>query len=127
VPVLQLLCSTRAVDQWQRNSIGLGPLDLSLQVPYPKLDWAASPRGVGAFSKSFACARSGADHGPLYGYRPGSERLDWIAQLACGPGGALRRRPPAQKRVALYSANLTQPQQSGGAKWGGARHPASRP
>jgi cobaltochelatase CobN len=38
VPVLQVLSSTRPRQCWQDSSIGLGPLDLSLQVALPELD-----------------------------------------------------------------------------------------
>jgi len=101
VPVLQLLCSTQGRDQWQRNSIGLGPLDLSLQVALPELDGRITTR-VGAFKELLR-----ADQGlttALYGYRPDPERLDWIAQLLRA-WVELRQTPPAQKRVALVLAN----------------------
>ena len=50
VPVLQLLTSGRPRGEWQRSSIGLGPLDLSLQVALPELDGRIGTR-VGAFKE----------------------------------------------------------------------------
>jgi cobaltochelatase CobN len=50
VPVLQLLCSARSRSQWQASSIGLGPLDLTLQVALPELDGRLTTR-VAAFKE----------------------------------------------------------------------------
>jgi len=50
VPVLQLLTSGRPRQEWQQSAIGLGPLDLSLQVALPELDGRIGTR-VGAFKE----------------------------------------------------------------------------
>ena len=44
VPVLQLLASSQSRASWQASSIGLSPLDLSLQVALPELDGRLTTR-----------------------------------------------------------------------------------
>ena len=101
VPVLQLLCSASSQEAWRRSSIGLSPLDLSLQVALPELDGRLTTR-VAAFKE----VRS--SHGTLatalQRVVPDRERLDWVAQLAQG-WIHLRQTPPPQRRVALVLAN----------------------
>ncbi len=101
VPVLQLLCSSRGRAAWERSSIGLGPLDLSLQVALPELDGRITTR-IGAFKESDgADARLGM---AVQRYRPDPARLDWVAGLLQG-WVALRRTPAPQRRLALVLAN----------------------
>ena len=101
VPVFQLLCSSQSRETWAESSIGLGPLDLSLQVALPELDGRITTR-VGAFKEV-----SGADAGlatALHQSRPDRERLNWVSKLVarwCD----LRRTPAAERRIALVLAN----------------------
>ncbi len=101
VPVFQLLCSSQSRETWAGSAIGLGPLDLSLQVALPELDGRITTR-VGAFKEV-----SGADAGlatALHQSKPDRERLDWVSQLVarwCD----LRRTPAAGRRIALVLAN----------------------
>ena len=101
VPVLQLLCSGRGRSQWQESSIGLGPLDLSLQVALPELDGRLTTR-VGAFKEMVGTSETLAT--AIHRYEPDPERLEWIARLTRG-WVSLRRTPPARRRVALVLAN----------------------
>ena len=101
VPVLQMLCSGRSRERWQGSSIGLGPLDLSLQVVLPELDGRISTR-VAAFKElttSHAALGTALHH-----VQPEPARLAWIAQLLEG-WIALARTPPSQRRLALVLAN----------------------
>ena len=101
VPVFQLLCSSQSREAWADSAIGLGPLDLSLQVALPELDGRITTR-VGAFKEM-----SGADAGlatALHQSRPERERLAWVSQLVarwCD----LRRSPAGERRVGLVLAN----------------------
>ncbi|MCP9850067.1 cobaltochelatase subunit CobN [Cyanobium sp. Morenito 9A2] len=101
VPVLQLLCSTQSRARWEASSIGLGPLDLSLQVALPELDGRLTTR-VGAFKES-----AGAD-GRLASatmrYVPEPERLAWVSRLVKG-WADLRLTPIRERRLALVLAN----------------------
>ncbi|WP_216908668.1 cobaltochelatase subunit CobN [Synechococcus sp. CCY 0621] len=101
VPVLQVLCSGRSREAWQQSSIGLAPLDLSLQVALPELDGRLTTR-VGAFKERSSTSDTLAT--ALHRYEPDRERLDWIAQLTTAWTG-LRLTPAPERRVALVLAN----------------------
>ncbi len=101
VPVLQVLSSTRPRQSWQDSSIGLGPLDLSLQVALPELDGRIITR-VGAFKET--AGSSSRLVTALQRLCPDGERLAWIAQLTSA-WVKLRQTPVAQRRLALVLAN----------------------
>ena len=101
VPVLQLLTSGRPRAAWQDSSIGLGPLDLSLQVALPELDGRLTTR-VGGFKEMRGSSDALAT--ALHELVPEPERLAWVAQLAAG-WARLRATPAAQKRLALVLAH----------------------
>ena len=101
LPVLQLLCSGRSQRSWQESSIGLGPLDLSLQIALPELDGRITTR-VGAFKEvAGASDRLGT---ALQRLQPDPERLQWIVTLTHN-WIQLRRSSTAERRVALVLAN----------------------
>ena len=101
VPVFQLLCSSQPRQRWQESSIGLGPIDLTLQVALPELDGRLTTR-IGAFKETVAA--SGRLAAALQSYQPDPERLAWIARLAAN-WIILRQTPAAQRRIALVLAN----------------------
>ncbi len=101
VPVLQVLCSGRSREAWQQSSIGLAPLDLSLQVALPELDGRLTTR-VGAFKERSSTSDALAT--ALHRSEPDRERLDWIAQLTAA-WTDLRLTPAPERRVALVLAN----------------------
>ena len=107
VPVLQVLASTQPRQCWATSSIGLSPLDLSLQVALPELDGRLTTR-IGAFKESLPPADgpqpSAAIGSLLQHYVPDRERLDWVTRL-CRNWIELRHTPPPQRRVALVLAN----------------------
>ena len=101
VPVLQLLCSTQSRDSWQASSIGLAPLDLTLQIAMPELDGRITSR-VGAFKEVVGTDQQLAT--ALHHYVPDPERLAWVAQLVAA-WCRLRATPAAERRLALVLAN----------------------
>lgn len=108
VPVLQVLASTQSQANWKVSSIGLGPLDLTLQVALPELDGRLTTR-IGAFKEIAPEPAASPDALPslgtaLHHYRPDPERLAWVAQL-CSRWIDLRRTPAEQRRIALVLAN----------------------
>jgi cobaltochelatase CobN len=115
VPVLQVLGSSQSRASWEASSIGLSPLDLTLQVALPELDGRLTTR-VGAFKESVEINdpagtghASGNDHSPgigsaLHHYQPDPSRLDWVVQL-CRNWINLARTPAPQRRIALVLAN----------------------
>ena len=101
VPVFQMLCSGRGRSAWQESSIGLGPLDLSLQVVLPELDGRLTTR-VAAFKEWTA---SDPNLGTaLHRTEADPQRLDWICELV-ERWIELARTPVALRRVALVLAN----------------------
>jgi len=102
VPVLQVLGSSQSRATWEASSIGLSPLDLTLQVALPELDGRLTTR-VGAFKESIDGAAAGIGSA-LHHYQPDPSRLDWIVAL-CRNWISLRRTPAAQRRIALVLAN----------------------
>lgn len=101
VPVLQLLCSGQSRQQWQSSPVGLGPIDLSLQVVLPELDGRITTR-VGAFKeRQRADARLATAVMQLV---PDRERLAWVASLARA-WVTLRGTAAGDRRLALVLAN----------------------
>jgi len=101
VPVFQILCSARGRASWQESSIGLGPLDLSLQVVLPELDGRLTTR-VAAFKEWTASDPNLAT--ALHRAEPDPHRLAWIGELV-ERWIALARTPADRRRVALVLAN----------------------
>ncbi len=101
VPVLQLLCSSQPRQRWQASSIGLGPMDLTLQVALPELDGRLTTR-IGAFKETVGA--SGRLASALQSFQPDPERLGWIAQLAAN-WVTLRQTATAERHIALVLAN----------------------
>ena len=101
VPVLQLLCSTQSRQSWQESSLGLTPLDLTLQIALPELDGRITTR-VGAFKEMRSS--DGRLATALQHYAPEPERLAWVAELVAG-WCRLRATAPCDRRLALVLAN----------------------
>ena len=108
VPVLQLLTSGQPRDRWARSAVGLGPVDLSLQVVLPELDGRLTTR-VGGFREAppgradqLEAQRPGS--GPVTLLRPDPERLAWVAELTAR-WVSLRQTPAQERRLALVLAN----------------------
>ncbi len=101
VPVLQLLSSGHGRDRWLASPVGLGPLDLTLQVALPELDGRITTRIVAFREQERADARLGC---ALTRHRADPEALAWVAELA-DRWLRLRSTAASQRRVALVLAN----------------------
>ena len=101
VPVFQLLCSTQSRAGWEGSSLGLAPLDLTLQIALPELDGRIITR-VGAFKEVHTADQRLAT--ALQHYSPDHERLAWVAKLLAG-WCTLRATPAPARRLALVLAN----------------------
>ncbi|MFM7265495.1 MAG: cobaltochelatase subunit CobN, partial [Cyanobium sp.] len=93
--------SGRPRSAWQASPIGLGPLDLSLQVALPELDGRLTTRVCGfkemqGSSEALATA--------LHELVPDRERLGWVAALAAA-WARLRTTPAPQRHLALVLAH----------------------
>jgi len=101
VPVLQLLCSTQSRESWRESSVGLAPLDLTLQIALPELDGRITTR-VGAFKEAQRADPRLST--ALLSYEPDQERLAWVCQLIAR-WCELRATPAPLRRLALVLAN----------------------
>ena len=126
VPVLQLLTSGRPRQEWQQSSVGLGPMDLSLQVALPELDGRIGTR-VGAFKEvlreptgagSAVAAEGDEPSAPVQAPaaaagRPGEQPEGRAAATLANPSGgaglatALQRHRPDRERLS-WIASLTE-------------------
>jgi len=103
VPVLQLLTSSLSRERWRRSSVGLGPVDLSLQVVLPELDGRLTTR-VGGFREALAAREP---QSPSPGVSAAGSHLPAGAPAGLSPGGAPSGDP------------LSGPPSSGGSPSGG--------
>jgi cobaltochelatase CobN len=100
-PILQIVFSGGDEETWRANTQGLGPRDLAMNVALPEIDGRILSRAV-----SFK-APLGRDHeteADLVGYRPVADRVAFVADLARN-WARLRRKPPAERHVAIVLAN----------------------
>jgi cobaltochelatase CobN len=105
VPVFQLLTSGAPRERWCGSTLGLGPVDLSLQVVLPELDGRLTSR-IGAFREPLP---NGAElltdsPPPLSTLVPDPTRLTWVTELMAR-WLELRRTPADRRRLALVLAN----------------------
>jgi len=105
VPVLQLLTSGSSRERWSASSVGLGPVDLSLQVVLPELDGRVTTR-IGAFREALPNGMEPTTHStpPLSSLVPDPARLSWVTELLAR-WLELRRTPADRRRLALVLAN----------------------
>jgi cobaltochelatase CobN len=97
VPVLQAVCATASRAAWLESASGLAPLDAATQVAIPEFDGRLLG-GVISFKERDA---AGSPVGvPVPRYVADPERCARVARLAVRHAG-LRRRPAAERRVAI--------------------------
>lgn len=95
VPVIQAPASSSSQSHWTLNEAGLSPLDVAMGVAIPEFDG----RVVGP-TFAFKEVVDDGPYGELVSTRANTERADRLAALAMSHA-ALRRTPPAAKRVAV--------------------------
>ncbi|HHY54324.1 MAG TPA: cobaltochelatase subunit CobN [Chloroflexi bacterium] len=94
-PILQAITSSSDLAAWRRNGRGLSPLDTAMNVAIPEFDGR-----IIAVPISFK--EETEDGGARYA--PHDERIERLAALAARLI-ALRRKPNAQKRIAVVFTN----------------------
>ncbi len=105
-PVLQVVFSGGDEAGWRSGTRGLTPRDLAMNVALPEIDGRILARAV-SFKALLGDAPLGRDpetEVDLVGYRPVADRVGFVADLARG-WAELRRKPLAERRVALILAN----------------------
>ena len=100
-PVLQLVLSASRESDWQESVAGLSARDLAMNVALPELDGRILSRAIG-FKRP--PQRHPLTHAMTTAYDAQPERAAFVAQLAAA-WARLRRRPNAEKRIALIMAN----------------------
>ena len=100
-PVLQVVLSSEAQEQWQGSLRGLSPRDLAMQVALPELDGRILTRAI---SWKSAARFDAATQCTIVAPQPLADRVDFVALLAAN-WVKLRRTPSTERRVALVLAN----------------------
>jgi len=101
VPVIQVVLSSGTVEQWSDQWRGLSPRDMAMNVALPEVDGRIISRAV---SFKAVQSRSQALETDLVGYKPVSDRIHFVAELAAR-WAILAETPVAQRRIALILAN----------------------
>ena len=101
VPVLQVILSGGAVEQWELQFQGLSPRDMAMNVALPEVDGRIISRAVSF--KTVQTSNSDLQTDVVV-YEPVSDRIEFVASLAAN-WVRLRSKPPEQRRVALILAN----------------------
>ena len=101
VPVLQVILSGGTQSAWEQNPMGLSPRDIAMNVALPEVDGRIITRAVSFKAAATHCDRLETD---VVTYQPVGDRIQFVAELAVH-WLALRRTPPADRRVALILAN----------------------
>ncbi|WP_207957869.1 cobaltochelatase subunit CobN [Streptomyces sp. YIM 98790] len=91
VPIVQGLCLTGGRDAWLASDAALSPMDAAMQVAIPEFDGRL-------ITVPFSFKEDGPDGIPVY--RADPERAARVAGIAVRHA-ALRRKPNAQKRIAV--------------------------
>ena len=100
-PVLQVIFSGGGEAAWRAASNGLSARDIAMNVSLPEVDGRIIGRAV---SFKAASRRDEATQCDVVTYKPLADRIAFMADLARG-WASLRRKPAAERRVALVLAN----------------------
>ncbi|BAC08452.1 cobaltochelatase subunit CobN [Thermosynechococcus vestitus] len=101
VPVLQVILSSSTYETWQQQPQGLTPRDLAMHVVLPEVDGRIITRAVSF--KAVSQIQPEVETA-VTTYAPVGDRLDWVSDLAAN-WLKLRRKAPAERRIALILAN----------------------
>lgn len=100
-PVLQVVLSSGTLEDWRAGKNGLSPRDLAMQVALPEVDGrimtrAISFKAAGRYDDATQCT--------IVEPQPEPGRVAFVADLASN-WIKLRRKPAAERRVAIILAN----------------------
>ncbi|WP_421858313.1 cobaltochelatase subunit CobN [Oricola sp.] len=100
-PVIQAVLSSSPRTVWQDSPQGLNARDLAMNVALPEVDGRVLSRAI---SFKSASVWDEATECNIVTHEPVDDRVEFVAALA-GRWARLRRKPAAEKRVALVLAN----------------------
>ncbi|PJK31135.1 cobaltochelatase subunit CobN [Minwuia thermotolerans] len=100
-PVLQVVMASSSEAAWAESMQGLGPRDIAMHVALPEVDGRVLSRAISfkaeaAFDEDVQCA--------IVTPKPRADRVRFVAELARN-WTTLRRKPAAERKVALVLAN----------------------
>jgi cobaltochelatase CobN len=99
-PVLQAVLASGSEQAWRDGTHGLAPRDIAMNVALPEVDGRILARAI-----SFkAATRHAATQCDIARHQPVPDRVAFTARLAAN-WARLRRKAPAERRVALVLAN----------------------
>ena len=113
VPIIQGVVSTGTREEWQKSSLGLGPIDTAMNIALPEFDGRiiSVPISFKEETKEPAAAPVLAKNGSmpmvsnrLQRYVAHPDRMDHLAGLA-SKWANLRLKPNSEKRVAVIMSN----------------------
>jgi cobaltochelatase CobN len=100
-PVLQVIFASSGEAAWREGKAGLSARDIAMHLALPEVDGRIVGRAV-SFKK--AAVRSASCQCDIARHQPVADRIAFVADLAAA-WAALRRKAPAERRVALLLAN----------------------
>ncbi|HIJ37852.1 MAG TPA: cobaltochelatase subunit CobN, partial [Rhodospirillaceae bacterium] len=100
-PILQVIFSGGSEQAWRAGSHGLSARDIAMNIALPEVDGRIIARAV---SFKAASRRDEECQCDLVTYQPLADRIAFTADLAAG-WARLRRKAPAERRIALVLAN----------------------
>ena len=100
-PVLQVIFASRDAASWRTGAAGLTARDIAMGVALPEIDGRLITRAV---SFKAAARRDQATQCDIVGPQPVADRIAFVAELALR-WARLRRKDPAERRVAMVLAN----------------------
>jgi cobaltochelatase CobN len=100
-PVIQVVLSGSPKEVWEASPQGLNARDLAMNVALPEVDGRVLSRAV---SFKSASAWDAATECNIVTHEPVADRVEFVAELAAR-WVRLRRKPAAEKRIALVLAN----------------------
>jgi len=101
IPVLQVICSSSTLEQWENQLFGLLPRDLAMNVALPEMDGNIITQAI-----SFKAVQTWHEQleTDVVSYIPQIDRVNFVANLAKNWLN-LRQKSPQTKKIALILAN----------------------
>jgi cobaltochelatase CobN len=101
IPVLQVICSSSTVEQWESQLFGLLPRDLAMNVALPEMDGNIITQAI-----SFKAVQTWHEQleTDVVSYIPQIDRVNFVANLAKN-WLQLQQKLPREKKIALILAN----------------------
>ena len=100
-PILQVVLSGEAREQWDKRTRGLAPRDIAMNVALPEVDGRILTRAISFKSPGPRLAETQTC---VVTHQPVADRVTWTARLAAN-WARLRRTPSRDRRIAMVFAN----------------------